>query len=149
MDNARVYKSKAVQKLIDIFIGYLEFAKLDAFEREWLYDLFGHNILKKAYVKSSYFFKFIFGEKNMDKFIHKLLIAKDSDYYANACNIGKLYDKKWFSDTVLLKYEDSYFKCPAGYDKILTRRYGNYMKLPPEDKRYPLNMEEIVVDFGE
>ena len=35
---------------------------------------------------------------------------------------------------------------PNNYDKVLTRTYGNYMELPPEDKRFRPAPEEI--DFG-
>ena len=36
---------------------------------------------------------------------------------------------------VQLQFEDTYFSCPAGYDDYLKAVYGDYMKLPPEDKR--------------
>ena len=40
-----------------------------------------------------------------------------------------------FDKTVDLLFENEYFKCPQGYDEILRLYYGDYMTLPPEDKR--------------
>ena len=33
------------------------------------------------------------------------------------------------------KFEDSEFNIPVNYDKYLTLFYGDYMTIPPEDKR--------------
>ena len=32
-------------------------------------------------------------------------------------------------------FEDESFSVPAGYETVLTELYGDYMKLPPENKR--------------
>lgn len=40
-----------------------------------------------------------------------------------------------FDHTVELLFEDEYFKCPQGYQEVLKRYYGDYMTLPPEEKR--------------
>jgi lipopolysaccharide cholinephosphotransferase len=51
---------------------------------------------------------------------------------------------------------DSYIKVPfegyefsaiQNYDEVLTKMYGNYMQLPPEDKRIPHhNFEAFWID---
>lgn len=40
-----------------------------------------------------------------------------------------------FDRTIYLPFEDTTFPCPAGYDGYLRRLYGDYMQLPPENKR--------------
>lgn len=40
-----------------------------------------------------------------------------------------------FQDRVLVQFEDSRYYAPAGYHEILTRLYGDYMQLPPAEKR--------------
>ena len=44
------------------------------------------------------------------------------------------------------KFEGFEVSIPNNYDKILIRMYGNYMELPPEEKRFRPAPKEI--DFG-
>lgn len=46
-----------------------------------------------------------------------------------------------------MPFEGMMAKMPAGYDKWLRRTYGDYMQLPPEEKR--VNHCAEVIDFGE
>ena len=57
-----------------------------------------------------------------------------------------IYDKKDFLPLKKAKFEDLEVSIPNNPDKILTRIYGNYMELPPEDKRFRVAPEKI--DFG-
>lgn len=57
--------------------------------------------------------------------------ATDSLYNS----INNRNPKEWYESTVLLEFENCQFKAPVGYDEILTKMYGDYMKLPPEDKQ--------------
>jgi len=41
------------------------------------------------------------------------------------------------TDTCLYSFEDEQFDGPRDYDLCLTRWYGDYMTLPPEDERLP------------
>lgn len=45
--------------------------------------------------------------------------------------------KEWSEDTVDLDFEGRKVMAPSGYHQVLTWVYGDYMKLPPEDKRVP------------
>lgn len=44
--------------------------------------------------------------------------------------------KEIFSDVVMVDFEGKKIPAPIGYDHYLSRLYGDYMKLPPEDQRY-------------
>lgn len=44
-------------------------------------------------------------------------------------------DKSNFKDTVEVEFEGKKYPAPVGYDKYLTDFYGNYMQLPPVEKR--------------
>ncbi|HMM00294.1 MAG TPA: LicD family protein [Bacilli bacterium] len=46
------------------------------------------------------------------------------------------YPKEWFGDGVEGEFEGLKIKLPSMYDTYLTQVYGNYMQLPPENKRY-------------
>lgn len=56
-------------------------------------------------------------------------------------------EREWFLKTVELPFEDTSFTAPYEYIKYLEYFYGDYKKLPPEDKRY--NRHNVVeLDFG-
>lgn len=40
-----------------------------------------------------------------------------------------------YKDSLRAKFEDREFSIPVGYDNYLTSLFGNYMQLPPEEKR--------------
>ena len=40
-----------------------------------------------------------------------------------------------FSESIDMQFEDDVFPVPIGFDEFLTARYGDYMTLPPKDKR--------------
>lgn len=47
------------------------------------------------------------------------------------------YDKEWFAKYVEMPFADFSIRVPAGYDGYLKDVFGDYMKLPPEEKRKP------------
>lgn len=44
-------------------------------------------------------------------------------------------DKRIFNSFVDVEFEGKFYKAPVGYDEWLTDFYGDYMQLPPADKR--------------
>lgn len=63
--------------------------------------------------------------------------------------IGKwLIEKHCFEELCELPFESYRFSCPQDYDGYLRRAYGDYLQLPPEEKRY--NRHEIEeISFGD
>jgi len=57
--------------------------------------------------------------------------------YVSFIGLGELFRVPYecYKDFVMMKFEDSEFRVPAGYDQALTAQYGDYMKLPPIEKR--------------
>lgn len=49
--------------------------------------------------------------------------------------IHNIYERDLFSSYISLPFEGRSFLAPVGYDKILHNYYGDYMQLPPEEKR--------------
>lgn len=47
----------------------------------------------------------------------------------------KAVDKSLLDSSVDVEFEGQLFKAPIGWDKYLSHRYGDYMEIPPEDKR--------------
>ena len=53
-----------------------------------------------------------------------------------ASNSGKMaFSKELFDSTLSVPFEDTQIMIPIGYDKVLTRWFGNYMQLPPIERR--------------
>ena len=44
-------------------------------------------------------------------------------------------DRSLLTEFTMLDFEDDKFQCPKDYDKFLRSIYGDYMQLPPEEKR--------------
>ena len=45
--------------------------------------------------------------------------------------------REWFNETKWLQFEDIKVPVPGEYRKVLNAIYGDYMKLPPKEKRVP------------
>ena len=53
-----------------------------------------------------------------------------------SCGDRSIFETAWFDGTVELPFEGELFPAPKEYDKILRFFYGDYMALPPEEKRH-------------
>ncbi len=52
-----------------------------------------------------------------------------------------------YSDVVWMDFEGYKMPVPIGYDRFLTVAYGDYMQLPPEDKRKPVTNNLVFYDL--
>ena len=79
-----------------------------------------------------------------DYFIKQYIISsKQRDFY-NSEMVGFMtpysktkhhHRKEIFAGKVKVRFEDTEFWAPIGYDEYLTNLYGDYMKLPPVEKQ--------------
>ena len=95
-------------------------------------------ILKVA--KKLKIYKFINREKcyrKLDKIYSKYEWDKSkmSGTMTGAYRTKEIVPSEYFGKGKMYKFEDTEFLGPELYDKYLTHMYGDYMKLPPEDKR--------------
>ena len=61
-----------------------------------------------------------------------------SNYVGCVCGAYRnkeIVEREVFSEYVDVPFEDAVFKCPKQFDRYLSNIYGNYMQLPPEEKR--------------
>ena len=93
------------------------------------------NILKKIYY-----------EFHKNKSLNKILSKSDkfakkykyNDYENIACTVWETtecFDKSDFTSSVDVEFNGEIFKAPNGYDNLLKKTYGDYMKMPPECER--------------
>lgn len=76
-------------------------------------------------------------------------LDKHSYYFpSGASQYGRWLVKKDILDSLsLIKFEDDMFPCPANPDEYLRSCYGDYMKLPPIEKRqFGHSIVEVVFD---
>ena len=72
----------------------------------------------------------------------------DTLYEQSALPIAYYFDKNWCMELAEYPYGDTTFAGPKDYDAFLSCLYGDYMVLPPEDKRE--NRHQIQeLDLGE
>ena len=75
--------------------------------------------------------------KHTDKYLKKISF-KDAKVVGNMCGINKKKEampKAIYSETTKLKFEKIEVCVPKDYEQYLTLLYGNWRKLPPEEKQ--------------
>ena len=79
----------------------------------------------------------------LKKFQTKMMKNNGKEIYAaNLCGYSRyIFEKADVEKTLLVPFEDRKYRIPEGYDRMLTTCFGNYMKLPPEDKRVPAHKD--------
>ena len=139
------------RRLIHKSINYL-FIKLIE-ERLDGFDLEGSSLAKKCVVAVLHV---------INKFIKleylKAVLIKNQRYYDSSetsgiCSMAGSYKyeketqkKTFFEDYIRLPFEGREYQAISGYEMYLTSAYGDYMKLPPVEKRHTHKFE--LLDFG-
>ncbi len=86
--------------------------------------------------------------KKLDKFLTKHNNTKSNVYGNRLQKFVETFSKNDYGEGIDLKFEGRLFKAPANYENILSGMYGDYMKLPPEEERYP-HHDSYKIDFGD
>lgn len=55
--------------------------------------------------------------------------------YSMTAKYTYIFPKEWFGNGIRVPFEDTTIIIPQNYDQYLKTNYGNYMKLPPVEKR--------------
>ena len=66
--------------------------------------------------------------------------------YGGAWGAKEIVPKEWYGEGVWLEFEGLSVRAPIEYDKWLSQVYGDYMQLPPADKRCPHHYVDVL-DF--
>jgi len=109
----------------------------------------------KATRLMSKFFLTIFRGKSREKMIRRMeyklrKVPKGKeilDYYGEDVSLFSAitYPREWFGRPTLLEFEGRKFFGPTEPEKYLTRRYGDFMKLPPVEKQVDPNIDAGVL----
>ena len=82
--------------------------------------------------------------KNREKFLRKL---KQSSFYISPGGVWRMREiapVEWYGAGCEVEFEGLKVKAPKEYDKWLTHVYGDYMKLPPKEKRVTHHYTEVI-----
>lgn len=101
---------------------------------------------KKKYIKEI--------EERLDEI--RAIKGKTLRCYSTALT-NEIFEKAWFEKVISVPFEDTTIFVPSGYHEFLTALYGDYMQLPPVEKRvnhpgyfidlkHTLTREEILRD---
>lgn len=88
--------------------------------------------------------------KKYEKLVHKYNLCESDMVFEQTTNSKFGYwvvSKDCFGESIDLPFENHTFKCPKNYDDYLKTVYGDYMTLPPEEKRWK-GHDIVKVDFG-
>ncbi|WP_301711301.1 LicD family protein [Oenococcus sicerae] len=73
-------------------------------------------------------------------------LTKQTNHHGGLCSTVTtgvqwfiVYKKSWFAAQVPVFFEGEKFSAPIGYDAFLKKYFGNYMELPPREKRVAHN----------
>lgn len=101
-----------------------------------------HYVLRILHLKPRFFYKraatYMLKYKNAST--QRMAYMFDPQRYTSIILKSDIYPVK------RMKFEDIEVSVPAKIEAYLSHRYGNYMKLPPEDKRH--NHPPYILDFG-
>lgn len=97
------------------------------------------NIPKRIIYNFVHLFSYNFLQKNLERLVN-YFDYDNSEYVAqmDCFSDGKnnMYLKKDLEDTIYHDFEGYQLRIPRNYDSILRQLYGDYMQLPPEEKRF-------------
>lgn len=130
--------------------------------RTYNYMIISYYLRKSNYFLFNKFVTFIMsifyiflGKKRIRDRLDKIATkyeVNDSKYVVNyfgAWGMREIIDKEYiFGENKEVFFHNDFFSSPTNYDKYLSHIYGNYMELPPVDKRVSdHNVEDIQVFF--
>lgn len=142
--------------VLDPFKNLLRHAKLSWDEKRLLFrciDRSTHRFkwVYKFALASLHILRLVFTESGLDWAIHKLFV--DTSYTSPHLGIiqNPLKHRPWPASFkyITMPFNDMIVKAPDCYDLLLRGHYGDYMKLPPEDKRYPSHLEDWILEVEE
>lgn len=55
-------------------------------------------------------------------------------------------ERKWVEELANYEFEDALFPAPRDYDSFLTALYGDYMTLPPVEKRHTHEIQSLILE---
>ena len=106
-----------------------------------------YNLWIMLHYKGDHRFRYLFANpidnlKEWDNYVRNYSKGEEKKYmlavfaYAPPLKwIENPFRTDWYSETINIEFENHMFPVPKGYDGVLKTLYGDYMQLPPPNKR--------------
>ena len=150
---------------VDIFpydnldkIGFVYKCKWSIFQNLLKFCLYYRGIFKKDRINHLFFCKLcsIFGMNNILKFCTSWMKKNKNEnskylvvYHGSYGNVKERFERNWILPTKKIEFENKMYNCPNDYDSVLKNVYGDYMKLPPVEKRVTHLPKKIIFNTEE
>ena len=150
-------QSETLQSVLFKFRNFLRIAKLSWSEKQLMivYIKRSNHRIKWVYIIALYILniiRFVFHEKTIEKLIFNMFVDKSSSspvMAALGAGTCRAWQSIWFKSTDNICYDDKLYLVPKGYTDFLIAEYGDYLTIPPEDKRYRKDFDDIIFRMGE
>ena len=124
-----------------LFRKVLKFRLYIPYKFRWLCSLEKYVPAKNKLSNVINYLGFIYSNRKKTHYYAKkvnVLAQKQHDQglYINSTGLREVFPKSIFDKTLYTKFEDRVFPIPEGYDLLLRTLYGDYMTLPPVEKRH-------------
>ena len=140
-DDRRAAFDKFIQKaLYGLAMGHrrtLDFGKYRAADKARVFVLSG--IGKRIPLKTILSLQHFFAARHRKQRTQRLYCSNYAPDWMYV-TLGRV----WCEYTRMVPFEDLVLPVPSGYDKMLTQLYGDYLTLPPEEKRVPAHSGDRV-----
>ncbi|MBP3383466.1 MAG: LicD family protein [Tidjanibacter sp.] len=103
------------------------------------YNIVSESRLKTLFSKTLKVLLPFLHKKSIYNFIERRLLPNEGDYMANyygAWGLREIVKMSYFGEPMLYEFDGKKFYGVENPDKYLKSLYGDYMQLPPEDKRH-------------
>ena len=153
MDQARLMESKFRKiknrlEAISTHNTFAEYISLLTKPKEWgrfvgkTFGFFFRNFYRKRHL----------GQLNAICYRYNYADSNIVAVYCGSYGPKEVFPKSWLDGSVTFTYEGMEVSLPKGYDNYLRQYYGDYMQLPPEEKRIShhqkayFNLDERIAD---
>ena len=146
LEERKFRKTKNRLEAISTHNSFAEYISLLTKPKEW-----GRFVGKTfGFFFRGFYRRYLLNQMNAICYRYNYSTSKIVAVYCGSYGPKEVFPKSWLEGTVTFTYEGMEVNLPTGYDNYLRQYYGDYMQLPPEEKRIShhqkayFNLDEMI-----